>query len=51
MSRQDGTTELEALQLQINQIADESLESTRRMVNMTEEVINFHKFYRFFNNS
>ena len=35
--RQDGRTELEALQMQINQIADDSLQSTREMVNMTGE--------------
>lgn len=35
-------TELEAIQMQANQVTDESLESTRRMLALCEEVCVFH---------
>ena len=34
-------TELESLQLKANQVTDESLESTRRMISLCEDVSNF----------
>ena len=33
-------TELESLQLKANQVTDESLESTRRMISLCEDVSN-----------
>ena len=34
-------TELESLQLKANQVTDDSLESTRRMITLCEDVSNF----------
>ena len=34
-------TELESLQLKANQVTDESLESTRRMIALCEDVSNY----------
>ena len=41
-------SELESLQLKANKITDESLESTRRMITLCEEVgqITFHSMLR-----
>ncbi len=45
-------TELEAIQMQANQVTDESLESTRRMLAMCEEVNSKSKRKKtFFSNS
>ena len=43
-------SELESLQLKANKITDESLESTRRMITLCEEVgqITFHSMLRQF---
>ena len=43
-------SELESLQLKANKITDESLESTRRMITLCEEVgqIKFHSMLRRF---
>ena len=38
MSQSEGLSELEALQIKANSVVDESLESTRRMIAMCEEV-------------
>ena len=40
-------TELESLQLKANQVTDESLESTRRMIQLCEDVsLSDHSFYQ-----
>ena len=39
-------TELESLQLKANQVTDESLESTRRMIALCEDVSKFSKLLR-----
>jgi len=47
---QDGPplTELESLQLKANQVTDESLESTRRMIALCEDVssVKIGQFYK-----
>ena len=38
MCQSEGMTELDTLQIKANSVVDESLESTRRMIAMCEEV-------------
>ena len=38
MNQSEGQSELQALQMKANSVVDESLESTRRMIAMCEEV-------------
>ena len=42
MCQSEGVTELESLQIKANSVVDESLESTRRMIAMCEEVSYSH---------
>ena len=38
MNQSEGLSELQSLQIKANSVVDESLESTRRMIAMCEEV-------------
>ena len=42
MCQSEGVTELESLQIKANSVVDESLESTRRMIALCEEVSYSH---------
>ena len=44
-------TELESLQLKANQVTDESLESTRRMIALCEDVSNYFFNFRTYKKS